>query len=116
MKEILSVNSNEWREKVNSILKRIANNMGGTEPYRSTVNMSYERLEKRAHCDLNRRLENRQTKMAAKGLSKTSIQKLNKLDCISEDKRLIEIYLSVVQQMAIQFGIDTEDLEGLKVV
>ncbi|MBC2318750.1 ORF6N domain-containing protein [Listeria booriae] len=116
MKEILSVNSNEWREKVNSILKRIANNIGGAEPYRSVVNMSYERFESRAHCDLNRRLENRKTKMAAKGLSKTSIQKLNKLDCISEDKRLIEIYLSVVKEMAIQFGINARELEELKVV
>ncbi|MBC2004677.1 ORF6N domain-containing protein [Listeria booriae] len=116
MKEILSVNSNEWREKVNSILKRIANNIGGAEPYRSVVNMSYERFESRAHCDLNRRLENRKTKMAAKGLSKTSIQKLNKLDCISEDKRLIEIYLSIVKEMAIQFGINAKELEELKVV
>lgn len=116
MKEILSINSNEWRKKVNSILNRIANNMGGVEPHRSVVNMSYERLETRAHCDLNRRLENRQTKMAAKGLSKTSIQKLNKLDCISEDKRLIEIYLAVVREMAIQFGINAKELEELKVV
>ncbi|KGL37412.1 Rha family transcriptional regulator [Listeria booriae] len=116
MKEILSINSNEWRNKANRILKRIANNIGGTEPYRSVVNMSYERFETKAHCDLNRRLENRKTKMAAKGMSKTAIQKLNKLDCISEDQRLIEIYLSVVKQMAIQFGIKTNDLEQLKVV
>ncbi|MBC1459323.1 Rha family transcriptional regulator [Listeria newyorkensis] len=116
MKEILSINSNEWRNKVNRILKRIANNMGGAEPYKSARNMSYERFEIKAHCDLNRRLENRKTKMAAKGMSKTAIQKLNKLDCISEDERLIEIYLSVVQQMAIQFGIKTNELERLKVV
>ncbi|MBC2368133.1 ORF6N domain-containing protein [Listeria booriae] len=116
MKEILSVNSNEWREKVNSILKRIAHNIGGVEPHRSVVNMSYDRFESRARCNLTLRLENRKTKMAAKGLSKSSVAKLNKLDCISEDKRLIEIYLAVVREMAIQFGISVSELEKVAVV
>ncbi|WP_088815479.1 MULTISPECIES: Rha family transcriptional regulator [Listeria] len=116
MKMIFSVNANEWRDKVKTILRKIANNFGGTEPYRSVINMSYERFESRAHCDLNRRLENRKIKMSAKGMSKTSIQKLNKLDCIAEEKRLIEIYLTVVKEMAIQFGIRTDNIDHLKVI
>ncbi|WP_167630645.1 Rha family transcriptional regulator [Listeria valentina] len=116
MKMIFSVNANEWRDKVKTILRKIANNFGGTEPFRSVINMSYERFESRAHCDLNRRLENRKIKMSAKGMSKTSIQKLNKLDCIAEEKRLIEIYLTVVKEMAIQFGIRSDDIDHLKVI
>ncbi|MGJ8729316.1 Rha family transcriptional regulator [Listeria aquatica] len=116
MKMIFSVNANEWRDKVKTILRKIANNFGGTEPFRSVINMSYERFESRAHCDLNRRLENRKIKMSAKGMSKASIQKLNKLDCIAEEKRLIEIYLTVVKEMAIQFGIKSDDIDHLKVI
>ncbi|EAD1199030.1 Rha family transcriptional regulator [Listeria monocytogenes] len=116
MKLIFSVNANEWREKVTVILRKIAANFGGAEPFRSIIQMSYERFESRAHCDLNRRLENRQTKMAAKGMSASAIKKLNKLDCIAEEQRLIEIYLTVVKEMAIQFGIRSNELETLKVI
>lgn len=116
MKLIFSVNANEWREKVTVILRKIAANFGGAEPFKSIIQMSYERFESRAHCDLNRRLENRQTKMAAKGMSPTAIKKLNKLDCIAEEQRLIEIYLTVVKEMAIQFGIRSNELEALKVI
>ncbi|EAC4153813.1 TPA: Rha family transcriptional regulator [Listeria monocytogenes] len=55
-------------------------------------------------------------KIAAKGMSSTAIKKLNKLDCIAEEQRLIEIYLTVVKEMAIQFGIRSNELEALKVI
>lgn len=45
---IVSMNNVGWREKVNVILKRIAKNWTGVEPYRSVMNLSYERLEQRA--------------------------------------------------------------------
>ncbi|EJM2914843.1 Rha family transcriptional regulator [Listeria monocytogenes] len=54
MKLIFSVNANEWREKVTVILRKIAANFGGAEPFRSIIQMSYERFESRAHCDLNK--------------------------------------------------------------
>lgn len=54
--------------------------------------------------------------MAAKGMSASAIKKLNKLDCIAEEQRLIEIYLTVVKEMAIQFGIRSNELEALKVI
>ncbi|EPU3636894.1 Rha family transcriptional regulator [Listeria monocytogenes] len=116
LKLIFNVNANEWREKVKLILRKIAANFGGAEPFKSVIDMSYKRFESRAHCDLNRRLENRKTKMAAKGMSPTAIRKLNKLDCIAEEQRLIEIYLTVVKEMAIQFGIRSNDLDNLKVI
>lgn len=108
---LVTLTSDDWRDKVNSILKKIARNWTGVEPYRSVKNLSYERLEKRARCNLNIRLNNRKERALAQGMSKAYVQRINKLDCIAEEKRLVEIYLQVVKEMAIQFNIDINDFE-----
>lgn len=108
---LVTLTSDDWRDKVNSILKKIARNWTGVEPYRSVKNLSYERLEKRAKCKLNIRLNNRKERALAQGMSKAYVQRINKLDCIAEEQRLVEIYLQVVKEMAIQFNIDINDFE-----
>lgn len=108
---IVSITNVEWRKKVDVVLKRIAQKWTGVEPYRSVRNYSYERLEERAGCNLNIRLNNRKERAAGKGMTKTYVKKINKLDCIAEDKRLVEIYIQVVKEMAIQFKVDMSSLE-----
>src|SRR5699024_5561334 len=110
------MNNVEWRDKVNVILKKIAANWTGIEPYRSVKSLSYERLEKRAGCKLDIRLNNRKERAASKGMSKTYVSKINKLDVISEEKRLVEIYIQVVKEMAIQFQININNFEFEEVV
>lgn len=108
---IVSMSNVEWREKVKVILRKIAQKWNGVEPYRSVIKLSYERLEKRAGCKLDIRLNNRKERALAQGMSKTYIKNLNKLDCISEEKRLVEIYIQVVKEMAIQFKVDINNFE-----
>lgn len=113
---IVSITSDGWRDKVKSILKKIAQQWTGVEPYRSVIKLSYERLEKRAGCNLEIRLNNRKKNAIANGMNKTYVNKINKLDVIAEEKRLTEIYLQIVKEMAIQFKIDINDFKELEVI
>ncbi|MCY8409014.1 Bro-N domain-containing protein [Bacillus haynesii] len=113
---IVSMNNVGWREKINVILKRIAKNWTGVEPYRSVVNLSYERLEQRAGCKLDIRLNNRKERALSQGMSKTYVKKINKLDVIAEEKRLVEIYIQIVKEMAIQFKVNINDFKFDEVV
>ncbi|MYL56161.1 phage antirepressor [Virgibacillus halodenitrificans] len=108
---LVTMTSDEWREKVKVILRKIAQKWSGIEPYRSVINLSYERLEKRAGCKLEIRLNNRKERALAQGMTTSYIKKINKLDCIAEEKRLIEIYIQVVKEMAIQHKIDINDFK-----
>ncbi|MFS0749558.1 Bro-N domain-containing protein [Oceanobacillus sp. 1P07AA] len=108
---IVSMSSDEWRKTTEVVLKKIANKWSGVEPYRSVRNLSYERFEKRARCKLDIRLNNRKERALAQGMNKSYINKINKLDVISEDKRLVEIYIQVVKEMAIQFKVDINDFQ-----
>lgn len=50
------------------------------------------------------RLTNKRRRMADEGVCKSKRDKLNKVDVIADDKKLIEIYLAVVKEMAVQRG------------
>lgn len=108
---IVSMSNVGWREKVKVVLRKVAKNWSGVEPYRSVINLSYERFEQRAGCKLDLRLNNRKERALSQGMSKSYVQKINKLDVISEEKRLVEIYIQVVKEMAIQFRVDINDFE-----
>ncbi|MYL45014.1 hypothetical protein GLV94_05115 [Virgibacillus halodenitrificans] len=113
---IVSMSNIGWREKVKVILRKIAKNWDGVEPHRSVITLSYERFEKRAGCKLDIRLNNRKERAIAQGMSKSYVQKINKLDVIAEEKRLVEIYIQVVKEMAIQFKININDFNFEEVI
>jgi len=113
---IVSINNVGWREKVGVILKKIAKNWTGAEPYRNVINLSYENFEKRAGCKLELRLNNRKERAVSQGMTKSYVKKINKLDVISEEKRLVEIYIQVIKEMAIQFKIDINDFKFEEVI
>jgi len=113
---IVSINNVGWCEKVGVILKKIAKNWTGAEPYRNVINLSYENFEKRAGCKLELRLNNRKERAISQGMSKSYVKKINKLDVISEEKRLVEIYIQVIKEMAIQFKIDINDFKFEEVI
>ncbi|MEE3805417.1 Rha family transcriptional regulator [Lysinibacillus fusiformis] len=109
--QIVSLNPNEWKDKTNVILNKIALARGGGEQYRLVRNESYELLEKRGHCRLNIRLENRKKEALSKGIiSKAKIEKFKKIDVIADDPKLVEIYLAIVKEMAITHKIKVEGL------
>lgn len=103
--DLLTMDTKDWRKEVNSIIRKIAIKQGGFDKFKEIGNESYVLLEDKARCSLTIRLENRKKNMIAQGIGKSTIKRLNKLDIIAEDHRLKEIYVSVVKNMAIKYGI-----------
>src|SRR5690625_465297 len=109
--EIITLNTQEWRRKANKIINAIAKKRGGFEAYSDVRNESYELLEERAKCRLSIRLTNRKSEMALNGASQSKIRKLNNLDVIESDARLTEIYLAIIKEMAIKYGVESGDFK-----
>ncbi|MEC2220896.1 MULTISPECIES: ORF6N domain-containing protein [Bacillus] len=105
IKEVLSLNPTEWKKKVNRIINAIAQSRGGFQAYADVRKESYQLLEERAKCRLSIRLANKKSEMALNGAPKSKIDKVNKMDVIGDDARLTEIYLAIVKEMAIKYGV-----------
>lgn len=96
------VNRNEdWRKDINKKLRKIGFKHG---KYNDFANESYELLEARARCNLKRRLENYRDRLEKSGATKTAINKANYLDVISQDERLKEIYINIVNQLYVKYA------------
>lgn len=105
IREIVQLDTTSWRSETQSLIAKIARNQGGFEHINLLKSESYELLNKRFGVKLDTRLTNRRRRMAEEGISKSKRDKLNYLDVISEDKKLIEGYVIVVKDMAIKYGI-----------
>lgn len=105
-KKVISINNKNWRDDVNRILNTIARKNGGI--YKQIRKESYSRLESRGRCDLERRLDNKIERLVQEGATKTKINNTNKLDIINDDPKLLEIYLAIVKEMAIEHGVEKE--------
>jgi hypothetical protein len=106
--EIVALNSTDWRKDTTNIINKIALKNGGYEQYRNIRNESYELLEHRANCNLSIRAMNKKKKMALEGVAKSKIDKVTKIEVINEDKRLLEIYIAIVKEMAIKYNVKLE--------
>ena len=105
IKEVVSLDTTSWRSETQTLIAKIARNQGGFEHINLLKSESYELLNKRFGVNLEIRLTNRRRRMAEEGVSKSKRDKLNYLDVISEDKKLIEGYVAIVKDMAIKYGI-----------
>lgn len=103
--EIVALNPNSWRKDSKSIISKIAQTMGGFEYIQEVNHEIYALVDTRAGCSLATRLTNKRNRMAGEGACKSQRDKLNKVDIIAEDKKLIEIYLSIVKELAIKNGV-----------
>ena len=89
-----------WRDYVNSVFTRIGRKTGDYSSYR---NKSYEQLNIRARCNIQRRLDNKVERMKKAGASKTATQNTRLLDVIEDDARLVEIYVSIVKEFGAKY-------------
>lgn len=105
MKELLSLDVENWRIWATKYIRKIAIKRGGLDQFKETATESYKLLEVKAHCNLDIRLNNRKKNMIAQGLGKTAVSQINKLDMIAEDHKLKEIYISIVREMAFKYGV-----------
>ncbi|MGW7931525.1 Rha family transcriptional regulator [Staphylococcus xylosus] len=110
IREVITIDFNNWRNETNRILNAIANKLNIPDGHHTVRKQAYKALEQKGHCKLNIRLENKKKKMAQNGANKSRINKLSKLDVINDEPRLIEIYISIIKNMAIKHSVDIEKL------
>ncbi|WP_143476131.1 ORF6N domain-containing protein [Clostridioides difficile] len=108
IKDVVSLDSNSWRTNTHQLIARIAKKQGGFEHINMLRTESYELLNKRFGVDLHRRLINKRRKMAEEGVSESKREKVNNLDVIQDDKKLIEGYVAIVKDMALKCGISSD--------
>jgi len=103
--EIVALNSTDWRKDSRTLISKMAKAQGGYDAYREVQADIYQELDRRAGSSLKTRVTNKRRRMADEGVSKSKRDKLSKLDVIAEDKRLLEIYLAIVKEFAVKYGV-----------
>lgn len=103
IREVVTINpGQDWRSKTNKLMQKIGYRISDYEAPKTEV---YKALEKRAGCLLERRLDNLMTRALKNGMAPSKVKQLNFLDVIADDRKLIEIYTSIVKEMAIKHGV-----------
>ena len=102
IKEAVISEPDNWREDINRKLNRISQAIGYNK-YQEIRAESYKILEQRAGVLLERRLDNKRSRMLKEGMSATAIKKANKMDIIDSDKKLREIYGKIVSEYLIKY-------------
>ncbi|GEL38916.1 Anti-repressor [Lacticaseibacillus paracasei subsp. tolerans DSM 20258] len=101
--DIVSISTMDWRRETRDIITKIAHMRG--DDYQATRKDIYKDVEQRGGYSLSTRLTNLRNRMAGEGQSLSKRNKTNKVDVISNDKRLIEIYMAVVKDHAIKYRV-----------
>lgn len=105
IREAVTLDPNQWRKDTATLINKIANKLGGFEHIKPIRDEAYSLLNSTYGVDINRRLLNKKKNMALEGCSKSKIGKVNYLDVIAEDKKLVNGYISIVGRLAIKYGI-----------
>lgn len=95
IKEVVSLRPNAWRKDTANIINKIALKAGGYEHIKLIRDESYRILEERMHVALNIRLTNKRKTLALNNTCKSKLDKLNILDVIADDPKLIEGYIYI---------------------
>lgn len=105
IREVVAMDSNSWREDTGRMLRKIGNECGDKKSYQDVRTESYQLLESRMGVNIKQRLTNKRRRMADEGVCKSKRDKLNNLDVIADDKKLIEGYVAIVKELAIKYGV-----------
>ena len=105
IRDVVAVDTRAWRDDTEKIMRKIGNICGDHEAFREVHGEAYKLLESRAACSPKQRLTNKRRRMADEGICKSKRDKLNYLDIIAEDKKLVEIYTAIVKELAIKYGV-----------
>lgn len=104
IRDVVALSPNDWRKDTSALINKMALSMGGYEHVKPLRAESYKLLDERLGVDLQCRLTNKRRRMADEGVCKSKRDKLNQLDVIADDKKLIEGYVAIVKEMAIKYG------------
>lgn len=105
------VNNSEWRENTDNLLKFTARSLGNIKCIGMLRREIYDLMEKRLGINFNDRITRKGKRMALEGVCKSKIEQVNPMTIISEDKRLIDSYVSAVRDVCASFinGVDSID-------
>ena len=106
--DVIALDTRSWRKDAHNLIVQIAQKMGGFENMQTIQAEIYRLVDMRDGVSLERRLTFMQQRMAGEGVCKSKRDRLSKLDVIANDKKLIEIYVAIIKEMAIKNGIDYE--------
>lgn len=106
IRDVITLDTTNWRPDSSKIITKIAQKLGGNDHIRDVRREAYELLDKRFGVDVQARLTNKRRRMADEGICKSKRDKLNQLDVIADDKKLIEGFTAIVKEMAIKYGIE----------
>ncbi|URZ06428.1 ORF6N domain-containing protein [Clostridium felsineum] len=107
MRDVITIKpSEEWRKQTNVLIAKICMRV---KDYKKPKEEIYKALQERAGCDLKIRLKNMRARLLLNGSTKSKVDKLNYLDVITEDKKLIEIYVAIVKDIAIKNSIKVKE-------
>ena len=101
IKEAVKPVYDNWREGMNKKIARVQKSMG--KPFGVVRGEMYRELERRAGCNLDTRLKNRQDRMTKEGLPKSKVDAANKIDVIESDKKLREVFEKIVMEYEVRF-------------
>lgn len=105
IRELVGINPNQWREDCRRLIVRIANRMGSNEYIKEVNAEVFHQVDERAGVSLTTRLTNKRRRMAEEGVCKSKRDKLTKVDVIAEDRKLVEIYIKVVRELAVRYEV-----------
>ncbi|WP_315069677.1 ORF6N domain-containing protein [uncultured Clostridium sp.] len=105
IRDIAGLSSVDWKTDSKNLIVKIAQKLGGNQFIQDVYKEIYTNLEKRAGCQLEIRLTNKRRRMAEEGICKSKRDKLNKLDVIGEDKKILECFLAITKEIAIKYGV-----------
>lgn len=107
--ELIALDPTDWRKESQRLLARVSERLGGIEHVRNLHEDVYNLVEQRGGVSLKRRLDNKRRRLAEEGVSKSRREKMNRLDVIADDKKLVEIYVSIVKQMAAKYQVSARE-------
>lgn len=104
--EVIALDKTAWRKDSEHLINKIARATGdGYGGIRLLYEEIYRSIESRAGVSLNTRLTNKRNRMAGEDVCKSKRDKLTRIDIIAEDKKLIEIYVAIVKELAVKYGV-----------
>ena len=75
----------------------------GSNKFSEVRSESYKMLESKAGVNLKQRLANMRNRLLEEGASQTKIKNLNNMDVIEQDKKLREIYMTIVKSYYVKY-------------
>ena len=110
IRDVVAINLTDWRKSTTNVINKIAQQQDGN--YQNVRAESYKMLEQRARCDLKARRRNMKLRLMENGVSQSKADRVTMLDVIESDRRLTEIYISIIKEMAIKNGVNFERGKG----